>query len=468
MKKTWVRKTLSVGILAAGALLLAPAAMAQADIDQATFGNLGALNGNQLAMPMTVPVNVVGNSLGILGSAQSFGVGSNQVGGGSTHQMSGGNEGLLNGNQLAAPVTLPINVAGNATSLLGDSSAEGYAENRVESASAIASGLLGGIVGGVSQVSFGNFGTLNGNEVAMPISIPTSACGNSLALLGAASSYGTCGGGGGFGYVSQAVDTIVAPVRKHFVRSDNYSSCSAYVAASPCGGGGAAAYDVDVVGGYDAGVVSGYDAGCDSGCGGDVDVVAGYDAAQYVEPVAIPVDQCGNSLGMLGYASAYGTCGNYVDTGVVYSQSVQYVEPVPVVPVYTTPAYVLGGSDCVCAPAPAYGYGYGDNNVGKVHVQGPKVHKGNKGNKGPKGDVRGDQGNADKGPKGDVQGDAGYDQGSARDKDEAPADVDDAGYESPDQYGVKPGGRDEERFTATGFTRGLGALGTLDMLGNLR
>ncbi|WP_433792841.1 chaplin family protein [Actinoplanes sp. CA-252034] len=450
MKKTWVRKTLSVGILAAGALLLAPTAMAQADVDPLglnqlsldNLGDLGNLTGDQFALPMTVPVSVVGDALGVLGTADSFGVGDRLLESG----RRGGTR------QASVPVTIPVTVPGSA--------------NRAESARTIESGFLGGLVGGISQVSYGSFGTLNGNSVAMPGAIPVSACGNSLALLGAASSYGTCssGFGGGFGYASQAVDVIEAPVQQHFVRSDNYSSCSAYVAASPCGGGGAAYGVVDSVDVVDYG----YDA---------AQVDYGYDAVQVVEPVAIPVDACGNSLGVLGYASAYGTCGNYVDTGVVYSQSVQYVEPVPVVPVYTTPAYVLGGSDCVqiCGNA---GYGYAPNYGGDTRVLangGPKVYKGNKGNKGnkrPKGDVRGDQGYGDKAPKGDVKvDDAGYDQGSAR-GDEAPADVvdttDDAGYESPDQYGVKPGGRSEERFSATGFTRGFGGMGTLDLLGGLR
>jgi hypothetical protein len=460
MKKTWVRKTLSAGILAAGALLLAPATMAQADVDQTTFGNFGTLNGNQVAIPVTVPVNLVGNSLGILGSAQSFGVGSNYVESGrsgGTRQGSGLNKGLLNGNQVSVPVTIPVNVAGNAAALAGTSSATGFASNRVESAkteSGLLGGLggLGGFGGGVSQVSFGNFGTLNGNQVAMPISIPINACGNSLALLGSASSAGTCSNhiGGGFGYARQAVQavqSIEVPVRKQFVRSDNYSSCSAYVAASPCGGGSsygfADSYDYDVdqisYGNYGA-----------------------YGATQYADPVAIPVDACGNSLGMLGYASAYGTCGNYVDTDVVYTQSVQYVEPV--IPVYTaTPAYVLGGSDCVriCGNNNAYvadvrGQGY-------AH-KGPKKHRNNQGDVrgdqgyGNKGDVRGDQGY------GDVQDDnAGYDQGGARD-DEFPA-ADDAGYVSPDQYGTKAGGRSAEKFSATGLTRGLSGLGTLDLLG---
>ena len=76
--KTWVRKTLSVGVLAAGALLFAPGA-ANADVRQSTGDNNGILNGTQIAVPVRVPVNVVGNSLGILGIADAQGVGVNRT-----------------------------------------------------------------------------------------------------------------------------------------------------------------------------------------------------------------------------------------------------------------------------------------------------------------------------------------------------------------------------------------------------
>ena len=78
--KTWVRKTLSVGVLAAGALLFAPGA-AHADSKQFTGANNGILNGSQVYLPINVPVNIVGNSIAALGVANSTGVGVNKIGG---------------------------------------------------------------------------------------------------------------------------------------------------------------------------------------------------------------------------------------------------------------------------------------------------------------------------------------------------------------------------------------------------
>ncbi|HWS34454.1 MAG TPA: hypothetical protein VN408_17145, partial [Actinoplanes sp.] len=70
MKKTWVRKTLSVGVLAAGALLLAPAAAALADTDRLGLDSLGGLTGNlPVSAPATLPLDPCGNVLGILGAA---------------------------------------------------------------------------------------------------------------------------------------------------------------------------------------------------------------------------------------------------------------------------------------------------------------------------------------------------------------------------------------------------------------
>src|SRR5688572_12791488 len=219
MKKTWVRKTLSVGVLAAGALLLAPAAAAQADVDQVTYGNIGALNGTQIAVPVKVPVNVVGNAVSVLGVAHAQGTGINKLesartesildgggdGVGSVDQVSAGNFGALNGTQIAVPITVPINACGNSLAVVGVTSANAFCANIVGGGHRVwklegkkqkrtESGLDGGGdgVGSVDQVSAGNFGLANGTQIAAPITIPINACGNSLAVLGLASANGTC------------------------------------------------------------------------------------------------------------------------------------------------------------------------------------------------------------------------------------------------------------------------------------
>src|SRR4051794_11575237 len=98
--KTWVRKTLSVGVLAAGALLFAPGA-AHADVSQDSSDNNGVLNGTQLFAPVSIPVNLVGNAIGVAGEANAVGAGSNwtEGGKGGVSQDSSDNNGILNGTQ---------------------------------------------------------------------------------------------------------------------------------------------------------------------------------------------------------------------------------------------------------------------------------------------------------------------------------------------------------------------------------
>src|SRR5690349_12369911 len=181
--KTWVRKTLSVGVLAAGALLFAPGAAQADDHVQATGANNGILNGTQIAVPVSVPINVVGNSLGILGVANAQGAGVNVTEsgrGGRGGQVTGINNGILNGTQAYLPVNVPVNVVGNSAAVLGGASATGVGINgrKAESAKTTEHGRPGH--GG--QFTGANNGILNGTQLYAPIDIPINVCGNSLAI----------------------------------------------------------------------------------------------------------------------------------------------------------------------------------------------------------------------------------------------------------------------------------------------
>src|SRR4051812_46386179 len=178
LMKTWVRKTLSVGVLAAGALLFAPGT-ANADVRQSTGDNNGILNGTQIVAPISVPVNVVGNSLGILGEANSFGAGVNRTEGGRTSQSTGDNNGILNGTQAYLPISVPLNVVGNAVAVAGEANATGVGVNgahrgrKAESAHTT-EGFWGG------QSTGDNNRILNGTQIYAPIDVPINVCGNAL------------------------------------------------------------------------------------------------------------------------------------------------------------------------------------------------------------------------------------------------------------------------------------------------
>ncbi|BCJ43655.1 hypothetical protein GCM10010168_40360 [Actinoplanes ianthinogenes] len=412
MKKTWVRKTLSVGIMAAGALLMAPVAAqagqagfapsaGQDGVTQVSYTNLGALNGTQFAAPVTAPINMNGNAIALGGISRATGAGVNRVegghrsrGGNDITQRSAGNVGFLNGTQIAVPITMPINQNGNADSLFGISDARGTGVNHVQEHSRVSGG---GWNDGINQATGGNVGFLNGTQIAVPITIPINQCGNADSVFGVSQARATCAnfvGGSGRGFQVEG--------QRRIVRGDG-----------------------------------GWDNGVNQSSFGNIGFLNG---SQFAAPVIAPINACGNSLGgLLGASSAQAFCVNRIG----------------------------GGDDRIWVKKPHHHKGdQGGDVQGDNGYDGDDCTK--KCDDDNTGDVRGDHGyngeapavNDDKGY-GDVKGD---DNGYG---DEAPAVNDDKGYGdvSPDKYGDKTGGRKSTESTAVGSL--TGSLGGLDLLDSL-
>jgi hypothetical protein len=316
--KTWVRKTLSVGVLAAGALLFGPAA-AHADSHQVNGGNVGILNGTQLVTGVQVPVNVVGNSAGILGEARSFGTGVNRIQE-STHvnQVNGGNTGIANGSQVYLPINVPLNVAGNSAAVLGQATSVAGAANDINGRRTESAHNNGGWWDGgddVTQVNGGNTGIGNGTQLYAPINVPINACGNSIALLGGAWSQGLCANeirgesghaaestwqanGGNVGILNGS--QLYAPINLPVNLSGN--SIAALGAANSR-----------------AASVNRIESGQD-GWGNGTTQINGHNTGilngtQVAAPINVPINVCGNSLGILGSASSAAACGNGIFGG---------------------------------------------------------------------------------------------------------------------------------------------------------
>ncbi|MEN3533542.1 chaplin family protein [Microbispora sp. ZYX-F-249] len=154
--------------------------------------------GNQVVAPITVPINVCGNAVAIVGDAfAGCRGGATVVGGWNKHggrgaggNVTSGRGSILGGNQVVAPITAPVNVCGNAVSVIGRSQAgcRGGAS------------VLGGGVGAGGNITSGKHGILAGNQIVAPITAPINVCGNSVAVLGDAAA-GCLGGaqvGGGW------------------------------------------------------------------------------------------------------------------------------------------------------------------------------------------------------------------------------------------------------------------------------
>jgi len=89
------------------------------------------------------------------------------------------------GNQVLAPISLPVNVCGVSLAILGvaDSGCEGGAEVQDQISPQ----------GGVPGTNVGDTSVGSGNNVLLPVSVPVNICGVSVAVLGSAKS--GCEGG---------------------------------------------------------------------------------------------------------------------------------------------------------------------------------------------------------------------------------------------------------------------------------
>jgi hypothetical protein len=225
--KTWVRRSLNVGVLSAGFLLFTGTA---ANADMGSGSNVGLLNGTQLDSGIQVPVNLCGNAIGLIGGAGA--------------QCDGGG----------------------------------------------AAALSGGGSGGGAMNSRGNLGALNGTQLGSTIQVPIAACGNSIgALLGSAGA--SCGGGGaaaGSGHWWNNDDD-----------DDNGGGSGGYT--------GSSSYDEKSRPGGTARRIGAFDRTWSTGTGGTMNSVGNtgvLNGTQLNSVIQVPVNVCGNAIGLLGGAGA--------------------------------------------------------------------------------------------------------------------------------------------------------------------
>lgn len=215
-------KALQVGVLSAGFLLIGSAAHAADSFD--SNHNVGIGNGNQIKALIQAPINVCGNAVGVIGTANAWCKGGAHAtlpaGALNAMMTSTDNVGLLVGNQIDLVAQVPVNVCGNAIGVIGTASAgcEGGASAVIEPP-----GHDGGPTPGpymhhnkghkshhgknewapsmptrpscdVTLTSNGNVGILNGNQVVAPIQLPIELSGNAVSVLGGPTTASSTGG----------------------------------------------------------------------------------------------------------------------------------------------------------------------------------------------------------------------------------------------------------------------------------
>jgi hypothetical protein len=120
-----VKRWMMLSLAAFALVATANVASADATASGTTSGNSGILSGNAIPIALNIPINACGNALSLLGGALATGNSCVNPGSGSADATATttGNEGLLSGNAIPIAVDAPINVCGNAVSILGISTA---------------------------------------------------------------------------------------------------------------------------------------------------------------------------------------------------------------------------------------------------------------------------------------------------------------------------------------------------------
>src|SRR6266704_6236638 len=147
---------------------------------QTTSGSHSVLGGNQVSVPVSVPVTVCGNAAAVLGRAMSgCETAASASGAPASSQTTSGSHSVAGGNQVSVPVSAPVTVCGNALSVAGR--AESSCAPGGSSGGASASGASSS-----SQTTSGSHSVAGGNQVSAPVSVPVTVCGNAAAVLGRA------------------------------------------------------------------------------------------------------------------------------------------------------------------------------------------------------------------------------------------------------------------------------------------
>ena len=117
----WARRMAKITLLAA---VFAASGTGVALAGDTTSGDGGVLSGNQVNVPVSIPISVCGNAIAVLGEALGVCSADAPVGNAVTGpEYTSGDDSLLSGNQLNAPVNVPVDVCGNAIAALGKASA---------------------------------------------------------------------------------------------------------------------------------------------------------------------------------------------------------------------------------------------------------------------------------------------------------------------------------------------------------
>jgi LPXTG-motif cell wall-anchored protein len=151
-----------------------------------TSGANGIGSGNQTGVDVQAPIDLSGNQVTVIGQDNSV---ASQSGTSSSGPASGeatttGEHGLISGNQTGVGLSVPIDLSGNQVTVIGQ-------DNTVTAAggSTTGSGATGG-----EETTSGQDGLVSGNQTGVTALAPVAATGNQVTVVGQDDTVGSTGG----------------------------------------------------------------------------------------------------------------------------------------------------------------------------------------------------------------------------------------------------------------------------------
>jgi hypothetical protein len=170
----------------------APAAepVAEPAPEVTTSGDDGIASGSQAVVDVTIPVDVSGNAISVLGDSEQSGATTEAAPAAAPVETAPvatttGSDSLLGGTQGLVNIDIPVTVGGNAISVLGDSSSTGSSSESGEATAPAAPAA------GTTASTTGEDGILSGTQVVPNVSAPVTLGGNAISVLGDSESSGS-------------------------------------------------------------------------------------------------------------------------------------------------------------------------------------------------------------------------------------------------------------------------------------
>ena len=174
--RTFVKHALWGALIAGGVSLLGATAANAAE----TNGDDGLLSGTQVVAPITAPVEVSDNSLSLLGdSFADSSADADPAPAPETDAQTSGVDGTASGTQVVADADAPVTVTDNSVAVLGTSSTDGDSTAPATSED-----------GTTNASTTGSDGTASGTQAVADADAPVSVTDNSVAVLGTPSTDG--------------------------------------------------------------------------------------------------------------------------------------------------------------------------------------------------------------------------------------------------------------------------------------